>query len=321
VELWRQENRAKRQTVDGKAVPDANTELFLYQTLIGAWPFSPDELPHFKDRIKAYMVKAAREAKVHTSWLDTQEPYENALISFVDCILDDRRSQSFLKSFGELQEKVAFYGALNSLSQLLLKVSAPGVPDFYQGTELWDLSLVDPDNRRPVDFVARTQALSDAKNRDRNALGLIEDLRTHWRDGRIKLYTTYRCLNFRKTHPRVFLEGDYVPLKASGNKQRHLFVFGRRAEPVWVVSAVPRLVTDVVRPEQFPLGEAVWNETRVCLPARAPDVWVNLLTGETIRSQEDNSGKVLAAGEVFRHLPVALLAGNVNLDDFAAGSE
>jgi len=318
VDEWRTHNRDHLEIVDGKPVPDANTELLLYQTLIGAWPFSKDELPRFKERVKAYMVKASREAKVHTSWLDVHGAFEAALVSFVDRILDERAPGPFLKSFAGLQRRVAFYGALNSLSQVVAKLAVPGVPDFYQGTELWDLNLVDPDNRRPVDFVARTRSLSDLKNRDRNELELIEDLLRNWPDGRIKLYVTYRGLGFRKSHRRVFAEGDYVPLDVSGARQRHVLAFARRAEPVWVVAAVPRLSTKIVEPGEFPLGDKVWRENEICLPAKAPDVWSNIFTGETLHTQNSAGRKALCVPEVFRHLPVALLAGNANLDDFAA---
>ena len=201
VGKWSQWNRLKKGVVKGQLVPDSNEEFFLYQTLIGAWPISKEEVPAFKGRIKAHLIKAAREAKIHTSWIDPDEAHEKALLSFVDGVLEDEASNKFLEDFFKFQQKIAFYGAINSLGQSLLKVLSPGVPDLYQGTELWDLSLVDPDNRRPVDFSTRIKLLDELKGHELGGPeGFAKELLANWRDGGIKLYLLSEALEFRRTH-------------------------------------------------------------------------------------------------------------------------
>src|SRR5262249_55892221 len=148
VTRWRTLNRRYKTEVDGALAPDPNEEYLLYQTLIGVWPFdAPAADASLRERLGAYVLKALRESKVHTSWLSPNEKYEAAVVAFLDAILDSRRGATFLESFLSLQARVAALGVYNSLSQLVLKIAAPGVPDFYQGSELWDLNLVDPDNR------------------------------------------------------------------------------------------------------------------------------------------------------------------------------
>ncbi len=166
LQRWSAWNAAKKREVHGLAVPDANEEYFLYQTLLGAWPLFEAELPGFKERLKAYVIKAAREAKVHTRWIDPDFEHESALLAFVDDILEDTPANAFLSDFREFQAPLSSSGALHSLSQVLLKIASPGVPDLYQGTELWDFSLVDPDNRRPVDFYQRARLLGDVKKKE-----------------------------------------------------------------------------------------------------------------------------------------------------------
>ena len=177
LRTWIKINKDKKKRLRGSAVPDRNDEYFLYQTLIGAWPFSDAEYPEFIARIKSYMVKAVREAKVHTAWLKPDTDYENAYVSFVEKILARSEANAFLKEFIPFCQRVSHYGILNSLSQTLIKITSPGVPDFYQGSELWDLSLVDPDNRRPVDFEKRRALLADIREQDDAGMGrLVQDL-------------------------------------------------------------------------------------------------------------------------------------------------
>lgn len=164
LKIWGKLNRSKKRILNGKPIPDRNDEYFLYQALIGAWPFGEREQAAFVERMKRYLIKAVREAKVHTAWLKPDTNYEAARLAFLDALLQPAEQNQFLKEFLPFQRKVAFYGIFNSLAQTLLKIMAPGVPDFYQGAELWDLSLVDPDNRRPVDFGERNRFLAEIKN-------------------------------------------------------------------------------------------------------------------------------------------------------------
>ena len=187
--------------------------MLLYQTLIGAWPVSEADAPHFKERLKGYLVKAAREAKSHTNWIAPDLEYESCLVSFAGSILEDSSENRFLNDFANFQRRVAFYGALNSLSQTLLKIVSPGIPDFNQGTELWDLSMVDPDNRRPVDFEIRMGLLANLKEKalaakHRNLRAMLN----RWEDGRVKLYLINKALALRRGMPELFLEGEYIPL-------------------------------------------------------------------------------------------------------------
>jgi (1->4)-alpha-D-glucan 1-alpha-D-glucosylmutase len=256
------------------------------------------------------MVKAAREAKVHTNWLHPDEAYENALASFVDACLDSSGRKEFLDDFLRLQERIAYYGALNSLAQVLLKITSPGVPDFYQGTELWDFSLVDPDNRRPVDYPKRAQLLSELKRLQAGGLAqLMRELLASWGDGRIKMYLISRALGFRRAHEKLFQEGAYIPLPVSGERKEYVVAFARRDGNAWALVAVPRLVTRLSAPGQPPLGRRIWRDSVITLPAKAPKCWVNVLTGEALEASRAREGTALEVHAAFRRLPVALLSG------------
>jgi (1->4)-alpha-D-glucan 1-alpha-D-glucosylmutase len=306
---WSRMNQDKKGLVNGRPVPDPNEEILFYQTLVGAWPLRPQEVPQFRERLKAYMIKAAREAKLHTSWLHPDEAYEKTLTSFVEACLDTSRPNEFLDDFLRFQGRIAYYGALNSLAQVLLKVASPGIPDFYQGTELWDFSLVDPDNRRPVDFSNRTQILSKLK---RLAAGdlvrLVRELLARWQDGRIKMYLTSRALDFRRAQKSLFQGGAYIPLTVSGEEKEHVVAFARQNGHTWALVAVLRLVTRVCTPGRRCVGRIMGQDSFVTLPARAPAQWVNILTGETSRALPTSDGQVIHLHDLFRHLPVALLS-------------
>jgi (1->4)-alpha-D-glucan 1-alpha-D-glucosylmutase len=294
---WQRLNRRHRTTVDGRPVPGPNEEYFLYQTLVGAWPISGD-------RLRAYLLKAVREAKVHTSWVNANPRYEEALLAFIDAVLDPGRSEPFLADFTAFHARVAWYGALNSLSQTLVKITAPGVPDFYQGTELWDFSLVDPDNRRPVDFALRRRLLEGltaelAHGGDRRALA--EALLKSWEDGRVKLYVIHQALGCRRARRALFERGEYLPLEASGPLAEHVCAYARRAGPAAAVTVVPRLLARR-GVEDPPLGPTYWADTAVPAPTAAP--LVNVFTGERV---EPEHGR-LPLGRVLARFPVALLA-------------
>ncbi len=307
---WSRWNRSKKRRVGGRPALDPSEEMLLYQTLIGAWPLVEAEVPAFRERLKGYVIKAAREAKVHTSWINPQPEYESALLAFVDAILRPSKRNKFLMDLLRFQGKIAFYGAFNSLAQVLLKITAPGVPDVYQGTELWDFSLVDPDNRRPVDFGIRARLLEDLKRREaKDPLALVSDLLARWADGRSKLFVTAKALNFRATHSELFLKGDYLPLYASGNWKERVIAFARRSEEAWAVVAVPRLLTRLIKPGVFPLGGRVWGNGCLVLPEEAPGRWLNVLTDEAMEVSFAMGRKILPLKSIFRHFPVALLSG------------
>jgi (1->4)-alpha-D-glucan 1-alpha-D-glucosylmutase len=313
---WSAWNQSKKHYVQGLAVPDANEEYFLYQTLLGTWPLFDEELPDgeeraaFKGRLKAYVIKAAREAKVHTNWITPHAEHENTLVAFVEAILNDAGENEFLRDFQEFQARLACGGALNSLSQVLLKIASPGVPDFYQGTELWDFSLVDPDNRRPVDFQERIRLLQGLKKKESKApASLIREMLRHWQRGDIKLYVTYKALNFRKTYPDLFLKGDYLPLTATGPQGKNIIAFARRWENVWVTVVAARLMSKIIFPG-LAFDRKVWQKTQLHLPPEAPREWLNLFTGDPVKSLGGKKANALPLTQIFQNLTVALLFGS-----------
>jgi (1->4)-alpha-D-glucan 1-alpha-D-glucosylmutase len=299
VALWQRLNRRHRAMVDGRAAPGANTEYLIYQTLVGAWPLD-------LARLRDYLMKAVHEAKTHTSWINPNVRYDAAIVGFAEALLDSTRSQAFLDDFTAFQARVAHYGALNSLAQTLIKITAPGVPDFYQGTELWDLSLVDPDNRRPVDFTLRRRLLGDLEralaatgDRPGFAFGLFKEKD----DGRVKLYLIREALVFRRARSSLFAVGDYRPLEARGPFAEHLCAFARVGEGGVALTVVPRLLARRGA-ETPPLGPEYWADTTLVVPADLGARFVNALTGERLETR----GGALTLGDVFAHFPVALLA-------------
>jgi (1->4)-alpha-D-glucan 1-alpha-D-glucosylmutase len=296
--------RHKTETTAGEA-PFRNDEFLIYETLLGAWPLAEQDHAAFRERIDAYLVKAAREAKVHTSWIDQDPDYEAALVRFVDRVLDERDSAEFLADFRQLERRLAFFGALNSLSQLALKLASPGVPDFYQGTELWALTLVDPDNRRPVDFARRRDMLGALREAERGgARQLCSTLLASWHDGRIKLYVTYRGLATRRRAARAFEAGEYLPLRTTGDRAASVFAFARRAGDDWAICAVPMRIAQITGVGVAPLGRRVWRNTAIELPPGAPASWYDGVTGER-RAATASGG--LAVSDVFHTLPLALM--------------
>jgi len=304
---WQEWNVAKKLKSDGLPIPEPNTEILLYQTLIGAWPLFIEGVPGFRERLKAYMIKAAREAKAITSWIKINHEYEDALLCFIDSILEDSADNRFLSDFAVFQKKIAYYGALNSLSQLLLTITSPGVPDFYQGMELWDFSLVDPDNRRPVDFEKRIMLLDSLTQKEANGEPPPNDeILVSWQDGRVKLYATYKALNARRDNAQLFQHGDYLPLQVGGDKRENVCAFARRYRGEWVLIAAPRFFTQLSEADVLPIGKQVWQEDRILLPEDAPRNWLNTFTGEVIEGVGS-----LPLAEVFGVFPVALLTPSV----------
>jgi (1->4)-alpha-D-glucan 1-alpha-D-glucosylmutase len=301
VTRWRTLNRRFRTDVEGVDAPSANDEYLLYQTLVGAWPFAPEGHAAFPERLKRYMLKAVREGKRNTGWLNPNEAYEAAVLRFIDDILDPRRP--FLQVFLPFQSRVAELGIYNGLAQLLIKITAPGVPDFYQGTELWDLSLVDPDNRRPVDYGVRQRVLENIQ--DVPPARLLEQRI----DGRLKMFVMIRALHQRAALRGVFERGAYVPLAVEGERHEHLFAFVRRHHEGTAITCVPRLVAGLLGERATPpVGAEVWGDTRVILPpgyGHTP-VFRDAITGARIEPRSDGAAWLEAAA-VFAQFPVALL--------------
>jgi (1->4)-alpha-D-glucan 1-alpha-D-glucosylmutase len=339
---WRAFNADKKQVLNGKVAPDPNDEYLFYETLIGAWPEmsslalepEPDSSAaaaqtkmnpsartllfpesEFLERVVAQMTKSAREAKVNTSWTRQNQSYESAVEQFVRKVLEPSAGNLFLDDFRSLQRRVAFFGILNSLSQTLVKIAAPGVPDFYQGSELWDLNFVDPDNRRPIDFEHRRILLNkltseiDSANADLRQL--VRRLLARPGDGEIKLYLIMRALELRN-HQRVLFErGSYLPIPAIGSRREHVFAFARTSEDRVAIIAVPRLVCTLMGCEALPVGTAVWGGTELDISHLGmTKSFRNVFTGEEIvPTVLDNCVRV-NLGQLFATAPMALLEGS-----------
>jgi (1->4)-alpha-D-glucan 1-alpha-D-glucosylmutase len=300
VRRWARLNRFRVKEVDGLPVPGRNDAYLLYQTLVGSWPLGlgaddAEGLAAYAERIAAYMIKASREAKQRTSWTAPDADYESGLERFVQRILDPQDGRAFLADLLPFQAQVALIGALNGLAQTLLKLTAPGVPDTYQGCELWDLSLVDPDNRCPVDFGLRRTMLAQEAD--------PAELLASWQDGRIKQHVVTRALALRRTTPALFA-GDYAPLQTSGQYAERLVAFARRAADATLIVIVPRLVAPLLNDVEIPAPPAAaWGDTRIALPDLPGGFLHNVLTGNTIEPAPDG----LAVAEALADLPVALL--------------
>jgi (1->4)-alpha-D-glucan 1-alpha-D-glucosylmutase len=311
---WTEINALHRGHEEGHPVPDANDEYLLYQTVLGAWPLGQmDDEEHaaFVGRIQAYMEKATREAKTHTSWINPNPAYDDGLREFVARILQRGGANPFLDDLLRLQSIVARFGMLNALGQTLVKLAAPGVPDVYQGQEAWDFSLVDPDNRRPVDFAARERMLDELLRRsgEGDLAALAAELVREWPDGRAKMWLTHRALRLRAEHPALFAEGAYRPLETAGAGAGHLLAFARTHGREVAVAVVPRLPATLMRGRGWTLPDAAaWGDTRVEGVGIASDGPLhNALTGEDVTPDADGG---MPAALLFATFPVALLLGS-----------
>ena len=269
---WSRLNRKLKMIVNDKPAPSRNEEYLLYQTLVGTWPFAgpeDDEFAPFPARIKAYMLKAMREAKVNTSWISPNAPHEDAVMHFIDALLKTSKLNNFINDFVAFQKLTADCGIFNSLSQILLKITSPGIPDFYQGNELWDFSLVDPDNRRPVDYRTRKELLDELIRLESTA-GLLETARAvvgSRNDGRVKLFLTWKALNFRRENRQVFETGSYLPLTVEGTCREHICAFEWATSDKSILVVVPRFCSRLKRDSSgLPLGPEVWQDTRIIQP-------------------------------------------------------
>lgn len=325
---WQEMNRPRHAELDGAAAPDANEEYLLYQTLVGTWPregLTVTNRQGYVERIVRYMDKALKEAKVNTSWLSPYEEYDRAMADFVRGILDLDQNADFVADLDRFVRGMEDAGYVNSLSQTLLKICAPGVPDFYQGTELWQFDLVDPDNRRPVDFQQRRALLAElAQKAESSQQALMAELLAGWPDERIKLMLCWRLLTFRRNHPELFLKGAYVGLEVAGPKAEHVCAFGREHEGRWVVAVAPRFVqlawnelgaraarsaASTAEPGRWALSRW-WRDTYIRLPQQCPAEWRHVVSLDWVRSPgTDGPHRILPVDDVFRSFPVALLEG------------
>ncbi len=313
---WSGLNRHKKKIIDGQAVPDRNEEYLIYQNIIGAWPLSAltgADYEIFTDRIKNYMLKAIREAKINSSWISPNEAHEEAVMAFLDAILTSHRKNIFLNEFSAFHKIVSHCGMFNSLSQTLLKIASPGIPDFYQGTEIMEFSLVDPDNRRPVDYPKRIELLRQLKKRE-SEIGppaLARELISANMDGRIKLFLTHRALGYRHNNHLLFMQGAYIPVESRGPRKDHVCSFVRSNGNKAVFVVVPRFVSGLIKSiSEAPLGQKVWEETWIIVPHEIPaDSLRDVFTGEKVVVSRQNGERMLYMGEVLKHLPFAMLEG------------
>ncbi len=309
LELWSNLNAKHKQSVPGLSAPDRNEEYFLYQTLLGVWPLDQDADRTLIERVQAHLVKATREAMVHTRWTRPNQQHEDALQKFAAGILS-ADNREFLDDFREFQKKVAYFGMVNGLSQALLKIAAPGVADFYQGSELWDLRLVDPDNRGPIDFARRASALAeiskgDAENAEQALRGLVE----HWRDGKIKLHLLGKALRFRRDHADLFHDAEFVPLQTAGCHAENVIAFLRRTPTSSVLAVMPRWLCQIAEKTGGHSREIDWCDTHIMLPSDSPETWKSILSPSQVRSKPREGGACLMLSELFREFPVAFFEG------------
>jgi (1->4)-alpha-D-glucan 1-alpha-D-glucosylmutase len=318
IERWTRMNRLRKREVEGHSAPSLNDEYLLYQTLIGAWPLEDlDEagMTAFRERIEGYMIKAAREAKSRTSWANVNAEYEDALLQFIRASLESREGNVFLADLIPVQKRISRYGLLNGMSQALCKLTAPGVPDLYQGNEIWDFSLVDPDNRRPVDYQKRRAMLAELQTIDIDTCvdrGLMQSLVAGMHDGRAKLFLTWKTLQLRREREALFRDGAYLPLRVTGEHASNVCAFARRHEGAVAVTIAPRLYLRLLGDREIPpLGEAVWGDTAVELPKEVsqPIELKSVFDGTTVATATVGNRITVKLADALAHFPVALLIG------------
>jgi (1->4)-alpha-D-glucan 1-alpha-D-glucosylmutase len=310
IAKWRRFNRARRGRVGGRPVPSRSEEYLLYQTLVGSWPVGDRAVafPAYRTRISDYMIKALREAKVNTSWAKPSERYEELVSTFVREVLNDAQRNPFLDDLDEFVGSIALPGFLNSLGQTLLKLTSPGVPDIYQGNEVWDFSLVDPDNRRPVDYPRRAALLEQIEHAAADSArvaALLDDMLANLVDGRAKLYATWRALRLRVERPEVFELGSYASIEPHGPRADHLCALARRHASSLVVVVVGRWFATLPRNAGTGFASFDWLDTTVALPA---GVYRDVFS-EVSHTVEEGAGVRVA--ELFARFPVALLVADV----------
>ncbi|MDH5429079.1 MAG: malto-oligosyltrehalose synthase [Nitrospirota bacterium] len=314
LRVWSRINKKAVHRLEEQSAPSRNEEYLIYQTMLGAWPFSPftDEVrTNFLERMQTYMIKALREAKVTSSWLNPDEAYEQAVLKFLSSILSPHLPNPFLEDFLPFQHRIARYGIYNSLAQVLIKTLSPGIPDFYQGTELWDFHLVDPDNRGVVDYAHYQECLAELQTLQQtlNPLDLLQHLFHHADNGLIKLYVTHTALQYRKKHDSLFRHGSYRRLDVQGERAEHLCGFLRQEKDQVCITVVPRLLTYLTSdPTIPPVGKSAWGHTWISIPSdlRAAS-YRNVLTQEIVALQKESDMVRLPIEILFAYFPFALL--------------
>jgi (1->4)-alpha-D-glucan 1-alpha-D-glucosylmutase len=302
IESWISLNRKKKKIVRGKNVPDKNEEYYFYQAILGSYPCNEEEVPEFKKRMEFHVTKALREAKIHTSWLNPNEEYEIAARNFISKLFEPQ--EAFLKNFLRFQRKIAYFGCLNSLSQTLIKITSPGIPEFYQGSELWNLSLVDPDNRRPVDFQKRKRFLSELKLRfDKRNVPLQPE------EGKIKLYEITKALQIRKENKELYEKGKLLPLKVKGIFRDNIIAFARKNQRKYAITVVPRFLTTLLK-ENEQMNRIDWKDTEIQFPHDAPVCWKDVFTEKDKVANQAKGSKRIRAAEILEDFPVSLLVGS-----------
>ena len=309
LELWSGLNAQYKQQAGGVSAPDRNEEYFLYQTLLGVWPLDREADESLIERVQAHLVKATREAMVHTRWTRPNQPHEDALQKFVAGILSSE-NREFLDDFRRFQEKIAYFGMVNGLSQTLLKIAAPGVADFYQGSELWDLRLVDPDNRGAIDFARRETALKEIESSEGTDIkearrGFVE----HWQDGKIKLYLIRKALRFRRDHGDLFHEGEFVPLQVAGCHSENVIAFLRRTPSASTLVVLPRWLCRIADKSGSLPARIDWCDTHIVLPPPSPRNWKSILAPTELASQDRQTGACLMLNDLLNDFPVAFFQG------------
>lgn len=302
LKSWNKMNQPKKTRINGEWCPTRNDEYLIYQSLIGAYPLE-EATPDLLSRVQGYLIKAVREAKEHTAWIKPDEEYESAAVKFLEKLIGPKADKRFLDDFLEFHKKITVCGAVNSLSQILLKIMCPGIPDFYQGTELWDFSLVDPDNRRPVDYSRRWRYLQEIESAvlgDRE--NYLKEVLSHYADGRVKMFLIHQALHTRNEYPDIFLEGKYLPLTSIGTHKRSVLGFARRKGKESALIVVPRKVISLMQGSPT-FTPGLWGDTSVKVPSSLRGMYTNIFTGRTV----DMRGDSLDVDSVLTEFPCALL--------------
>lgn len=302
ITKWSRINKSKKTKIDNIFIPHKNDEYLFYQVLTGIWTEGCD-VQKISERLESYMIKAAREAKTNTSWIKINSHYENALCEFIKRVLNSPENHPFWKEFLPFQREISQKGYVNSVSKITLKFTSPGVPDIYQGNELWTYNLVDPDNRNPVDFNKFQETLNKIKLFFNN----ISDISFLFplESGKLKLFITSTLLNFRKNHPELFKKGNYFPLDVTGTKAENIVAFARNFENETIITIVPRLIYHLTSEERpFPTGEEIWQDTKIILPEHLKNSnWKDIFTGKTVVDEDSK----IKTGSVLNLLPVSVL--------------
>jgi len=312
IEQWHRFNRSRKSRIETGEAPNRNHEYLFYQTLLGSWPFTPVDDPGWNDychRIEGYMLKAAREGKTETSWITPDLEYEQALKHFVNAVLDRSTQNPFLSDFDEFQRPIAYLGMFNSLAQITLKYTSPGVPDIYQGNETWDFSLVDPDNRRPVNYTQVIKMLRDITLQPEPNPQRYAWLMGHMESGCIKFEQTWHLLQWRRNHSDLFRHGSYIAIEAQGKYSEHVCAYLRKHGDHILLIAVPRLIYQLTEAGSMPPMGEIWEDTRIQIPVTLSSAgFSHLLTGERFQTTND---QWLSLHEATRSSPFIIMHGTI----------